>query len=86
MSDQPRVVEYAMNTTGMTAEEVAAAQSRFDEEDYGVPPLPFIVGRVDTAPLAEVIAWAQHPYIGSGGLMDEVVRRLIRELQECGRC
>jgi hypothetical protein len=80
LASQP-VVEYAMNTTGMTADQVAEAQRRFQDEDR---PLPWILGRVDTAPLDEVIGWATHPHIRHGGLMDEVVARLVRELKEAG--
>jgi hypothetical protein len=45
------------------------------------PPLPNIVGRVDEAPLADVIAWALHPDIDHGTIGSQVMQRLACTLK-----
>jgi hypothetical protein len=51
-----------------------------ESDSTTVQPLPNIVGRVDDAPLLDVIAWALHPDIDHGTIGSQVMQRLAREL------
>lgn len=50
-------------------------------------PVPDIAGRVDVAPLADVVAWARHPYrqVADDGVVDAVLDRLTLELEDARR-
>jgi hypothetical protein len=56
------------------------------QEDRSAPPktepgkLPMLVGRVEAAPLEDVITWALHPDIDHGTIGSQVMQRLARTL------
>jgi hypothetical protein len=51
-----------------------------ESDPTALQPPPNIVGRVEDAPLSDIIAWALHPDIDHGTVGSQVMQRLAREL------
>ena len=45
-----------------------------------VPPIPKIAGRENSASLAEIQAWVEHPYASFNPVVHAVLRRLLLEI------